>query len=487
MVPNRLQLIIGVVMFGLTLASAASAQQHLHTMAPTEVAVDSTTATKQLQGAKVEDRASVMPTSSHAPIIFTLRTGIAEGRMVYIGVGGDIDHKVNPTLTVHEGETVQINLVNGEGAQHDAVIEQYAARSAVVSGKNASSTFSFVANKVGEFDYYCSIPGHRQAGMQGLLQVVPGNRAEMQSTATDITRDPADLPGPIGARQAKTVRVDLETVELKGQLDDKTTYTYWTFNGKVPGPFLRVRVGDTVEVHLKNAKDSLMVHSVDFHGATGPGGSSEFTQTDPGDESVVTFKALVPGIFVYHCATPSVPNHITNGMYGLLLVEPEGGLPQVDREFYVMQGEIYTVKPFGTPGEQEMDYEKLIDERPEYFLFNGSVGALTRTHPLYANVGETVRIFFGVGGPNFTSSFHVIGEIFDHVYALGSVASPPLAGVQTVSVPPGGATIVDFKLDRAGRYVLVDHALSRLEHGLVGYLNVDGPKNDGIMHAGPAK
>jgi nitrite reductase (NO-forming) len=406
--------------------------------------------------------------------------------MVYIGVGGDIDHKVNPTLIVHEGETVQINLINGEGAQHDIVVDQYAARSAIVSGKNASSNFSFVASKVGQFDYYCSIPGHRQAGMQGLLQVVPGSRAELQPTVTDITRDPADLPGPIGSRQPQTVRVDLETVELTGQLDDKTTYTYWTFNGKVPGPFIRVRVGDAVEVHLKNSEKSLMIHSVDFHGATGPGGGAEFTQTDPGAETVFTFKALVPGIFVYHCATPSVPTHITNGMYGLLLVEPEGGLPQVDREFYVMQGEIYTVKPFGTSGEQEMDYEKLLDEKPEYFLFNGSVGALTRTHPLYANVGETVRIFFGVGGPNFTSSFHVIGEIFDHVYALGSVASPPLTGVQTVSVPPGGAAIVDFKLDRGGRYLLVDHALSRSERGLVGFLNVDGPKNDAIMHEGPA-
>jgi nitrite reductase (NO-forming) len=255
----------------------------------------------------------------------------------------------------------------------------------------------------------------------------------------------------------------------------------------VPGPFVRVRVGDTVEVHLKNPEDSLMIHSVDFHGATGPGGGAEFTQTDPGAETVVTFKALIPGIFVYHCATPSVPNHITNGMYGLLLVEPEGGLPQVDREFYVMQGEIYTVEPFGTPGEQEMDYEKLLDEKPEYFLFNGSVGALTRAHPLYANVGETVRIFFGVGGPNFTSSFHVIGEIFDHVYALGSVTSPPLTGVQTVSVPPGGATIVDFKIDRGGRYTLVDHALSRSERGLVGFLDVDGPEDDATMHKGPAK
>ena len=174
-------------------------------------------------------------------------------------------------------------------------------------------------------------------------------------------------------------------------------------------------------------------------------------------------------------------------MYGLILVEPEGGLPRVDREFYVMQGELYTVEPFGTQGEMEMDYDKLISERPEYFVFNGAVGSLTKSHPLYANAGETVRIFFGVGGPNFTSSFHVIGEIFDSVYAMGSVLSPPLAGVQTVTVPPGGATIVDFKIDRGGNYVLVDHALSRAERGLAGYLVVDGPEDDDIMHSGPAK
>ena len=173
-------------------------------------------------------------------------------------------------------------------------------------------------------------------------------------------------------------------------------------------------------------------------------------------------------------------------MYGLILVEPEGGLPRVDREFYVMQGELYTTASFGTNGMQELDYNKLISERPEYFLFNGAVGSLTKTHPLYANVGETVRIFFGVGGPNFTSSFHVIGEIFDNVYPMGSVEAPPVKSVQTVLVPPGGATIVDFKIDRGGNYVLVDHALSRAERGLAGHLIVDGPENDAIMHAGPA-
>lgn len=406
--------------------------------------------------------------------------------MVYLGVGGDIDGKINPNLMIHEGETVQINLINGEGAEHDIVVDQYGVRSDHVVGRNASSTFSFTASKVGEFAYFCSLPGHREAGMEGLIQVMPGAREAMAATAPDIVRDPADLPGPIHSRSPQTVRVDLETVELVGQLDDDTTYNYWTFNAKVPGPLVRVRVGDRVEVHLKNPENSVMIHSVDFHGATGPGGGAEFTQTDPGTETVVTFKALIPGIYVYHCATPSVPHHITNGMYGLILVEPEGGLPQVDREFYVMQGELYTAQPFGTQGAQEMDYEKLTTEHPEYFLFNGSVGALTRSHPLYANPGETVRIFFGVGGPNFTSSFHVIGEIFDHVYLSGSILSPPIAGVQTVTVAPGGATIVDFKVDRAGRYVLVDHALSRAERGLVGFLNVEGPRDDDIMHAGPA-
>lgn len=438
--------------------------------------------------ARADEQAAPAPISNvHAPVTFTLRSGVAEGRMVFIGASGNISGKTNPMLTVHEGETVQVTLINGEGAEHDIVLDEYAARTQRVVGKGASSTMSFVADKTGEFFYYCSVPGHREAGMEGRVQVLPDPRRAARATAPDIARDPTDLAPPIHARPPQIVRVDLSTIELKGQLDDKTTYTYWTFGGKVPGPFIRVRVGDTLEVHLKNDQNSIMVHSVDFHAATGPGGGAVFTQTDPGQEKIVSFTTLKAGLFVYHCATPSVPNHITNGMYGLILVEPEGGLPQVDREFYVMQGELYTAQPFGTQGDQEMDYEKLISERPEYFLFNGSVGALTKAHPLRARPGETVRIFFGVGGPNVTSSFHVIGEIFDHVYEGGSLSSPPLTGVQTVSVPPGGATVVDFKIDRAGQYVLVDHALSRSERGLVGFLIVDGQLNDDLMHEGPAK
>jgi nitrite reductase (NO-forming) len=305
------------------------------------------------------------------------------------------------------------------------------------------------------------------------------------ATGADISRDPTDLPAPIGDRGPANVRIDLEAKEVVGQLADGTTFPYWTFNGKVPGPFFRVRVGDTVEVHLKNAPDSTMSHSVDFHAVTGPGGGAVFTSTAPGQETMFTFKALIPGLYVYHCATPMVAEHIANGMYGMILVEPEGGLPKVDREFYVMQGEIYTTGKFGDQGMQMPDVDKLLNETPDYYVLNGEVGALTANHPLKANVGETVRIFFGVGGPNKISSFHVIGEMFDRVYNLASVTTPPLTDVQTTLVPPGGATIVEIQLQVPGRYILVDHALARLQRGLAGYLIVDGPAAPEIFNGTP--
>ena len=317
--------------------------------------------------------------------------------------------------------------------------------------------------------------------MQGQFIVMPKPPAPAVVEA-DISRDPTNLPAPLGKREPQTVRVDLLSAEVEGRLAEGTTFGYWTFNGKVPGPFIRVRVGDTVDIHLKNSADSSMMHSVDFHAATGPGGGAAVLQVSPGEEKSMTWKALVPGLYVYHCATPMVAEHIANGMYGLILVEPEGGLPPVDREFYVMQGEIYTREPFGKHGSQEFSVEKLLNEHPEYFVFNGSVGAISKLHPLHANVGETVRIFFGVGGPNFTSSFHVIGEIFDRVYLLGGLESPPLQGIQTVSVPPGGAAIAEFKLQVPGNYTLVDHALARAEKGLVGVLHVEGPANPDIYN-----
>ena len=308
---------------------------------------------------------------------------------------------------------------------------------------------------------------------------------QLPTTGADIVRDPTDLPAPLEAREPKTVVINLEAIEVEGQLSDGTTYTYWTFNGAVPAPFFRVRLGDTIEVHMKNATGSIMNHSVDFHAVTGPGGGAAMTQTEPGKETMFSAKAINPGLFVYHCATLMVANHISNGMYGLILVEPEGGLPPVDREFYVMQGEIYTAGKFGEMGFQATDTEKLLSESPEYFVFNGAVGSITAQKPLKANVGEIVRIFFGVGGPNFTSSFHVIGEIFDRVYDQASLTAAPLTDVQTTLVPPGGATMVEFGLEIPGRYILVDHALSRLQRGLAGFLYAEGNENPEIFNGTP--
>jgi nitrite reductase (NO-forming) len=411
---------------------------------------------------------------------FTLRSGIAEGRMVFLGVGGAIDGQVNPILSAAEGQVVQVTLINGEGAEHDIVFPAQHARSPRITGKGASTTIAFRAGEAGDFTYICSVPGHELAGMRGQLVITPRPPAQVVVEA-DISQLANAVPPPLGNRLPQTVRVDLLAVELEGRLAEGTTFGYWTFNGKVPGPMLRVRVGDTLDVHVKNSADSSMIHSVDFHAATGPGGGAAASQVNPGGEKSFKFKALVPGLYVYHCATPMVAHHIANGMYGLILVEPDGGLPPVDREFYVMQGEIYTEAAFGQRGSQEFSVEKLLNERPEYFVFNGSVGALSKLHPMQAKVGETVRIYFGVGGPNYTSSFHVIGEIFDRVYSLADLISPPARGIQTVTVPAGGAAVVEFKLDVPGNYILVDHALSRAERGLIGILQVEGSPNPEIF------
>ncbi len=419
-----------------------------------------------------------------ANVAYTLRTSIADGKLGFMGVGGDIDGKLNPTLRAKPGDTVQVTLINGDGAEHDWVAPDMKAQTDKVSSKGGSSVTVFKADKAGDFVYYCSVPGHRQAGMEGKITV--GDVAAVAQGA-DISRDPADLPGPLNRNAAQNVRVDLETVELEGQLADGVTYTFWTFNGKIPGPFVRVREGDTVEVHLKNRAGSKMAHSVDFHAVTGPGGGAVATQTQPNGETEFTFKAINPGLYVYHCATPMVAHHIANGMYGMILVEPANGLPKVDHEYYVMQGEVYTQGALKQQGHQEFSVDKLLDEQPTYYIFNGSTDALTKKYPLKAKVGETVRIYFGVGGPDATSSFHVIGEIFDKVYSQASLTSAPLTNVQTTTVAPGGATAVEFKLDVPGRFILVDHALSRMERGLSGYLMVDGDPKPDIFFADPAK
>jgi nitrite reductase (NO-forming) len=307
--------------------------------------------------------------------------------------------------------------------------------------------------------------------------VVSGPRS-----AEAIGADPAGLPGPIGTRGPTTVQLELETRELEGQLADGTTYTYWTFDGTVPGPMLRVREGDTVELTLTNAEDSGAAHSIDLHAVNGPGGGAGATQVVPGDGASFTFQALNPGVYVYHCATPHIPTHVANGMYGLIVVEPEGGFEPVDREFYVVQGEIYTAQERGTDGQLSFDPDALFDEAPSHVVFNGQAAGMTGDGAMQAEVGETVRVFVGNGGPNLTSSFHVIGEVFDRASVEGGTLVN--TDVQTTTIPAGGATWVEFTLDVPGDYLLVDHALSRaIDGGAVAAIHATGPDDPTVFDA----
>jgi nitrite reductase (NO-forming) len=288
------------------------------------------------------------------------------------------------------------------------------------------------------------------------------------------------VPAPITRNHATKVIVELETTEQTMRLADGVDYTFWTFNGTVPGSFIRVREGDLVEFHLKNHDSSQFPHNIDLHAVTGPGGGAAASLTLPGHETVFEFRALNPGLYVYHCATAPVPVHIANGMYGMILVEPKEGLAPVDHEFYVMQSEFYTKGKFGEKGLQPFDMGKAADERPDYVVFNGSVGALTGDNAPRVKKGETVRMFVGNGGPNLASSFHVIGEIFDNVYTEGG--SKVQHNVQTTLIPAGGATIVEFRADVPGELVLVDHSIFRaFNKGALGMIHVEGEKEAALF------
>ena len=294
-----------------------------------------------------------------------------------------------------------------------------------------------------------------------------------------VLTSPPLVPPATGRSAPAKVIVELEVIEKEMPISEGVSYTFWTFGGTVPGSFIRVRQGDTVEFHLKNAPDSKMPHNIDLHGVTGPGGGAASSFTAPGHRSQFSFKALNAGLYVYHCATAPVGMHVANGMYGLILIEPPGGLPKVDKEYYVMQGDFYTTGKYREKGRQPFDMEKAIDERPTYVLFNGTEGSMTGDKAITAKVGETVRLYVGNGGPNLVSSFHVIGEIFDKVWFEGGTRFQE--NVQTTLIPAGGAAMMEFHLEVPGSYVIVDHSIFRaFNKGALAILKVDGPENKAI-------
>jgi nitrite reductase (NO-forming) len=288
----------------------------------------------------------------------------------------------------------------------------------------------------------------------------------------ELTPPPA-LPAPINRGYATTVKVNLEVIEKEMEIADGATYKFWTFGGTVPGSFIRVREGDRVEFTLVNAHDSQFPHNIDLHAVTGPGGGAAASIVMPGQDATFEFAALNPGLYVYHCAMPGmVGMHIANGMYGLILVEPKEGMPEVDKEFYLMQGDFYTTGKAGDRGLLGYDGAEALDERPDFVVFNGRVGAAAGANSLQVKKGETVRLFVGNGGPNLTSSFHVIGEVFDNVYKEGGTTVSH--NVQTTLIPAGGASLVEFRAEAPGDFHFVDHAIFRAQKGALGTIHVDG-------------
>ncbi len=314
-------------------------------------------------------------------------------------------------------------------------------------------------------------------------EVPKAHAADLPTEESKLTFAP-EVPPPLNRKNPAKVVVHLEAKEVVSRLADGVDYTFWTFGGEVPGKFIRIREGDTVEFHFSNHPSSKMPHNIDLHAVTGPGGGAASSFTAPGHQSTFSFKAMNPGLYIYHCATAPVGMHIANGMYGLIYVEPKEALPKVDREYYVLQSEFYTKGKYGDRGLQAFSMDKALREQPDYVVFNGSVGA-SGTRPMTAKVGETIRLFVGNGGPNLVSSFHVIGEIFDRVYLEGG--SMINKDVQTTVVPAGGSAIVEFKVDVPGTYIIVDHSIFRaFNKGALAQIKVEGA-DDKEIYSGKQK
>ena len=308
--------------------------------------------------------------------------------------------------------------------------------------------------------------------------------------ADRVAADPRDIPGPIDRDEPKTVSVELETNEVTAEIEPGVTFTYMTFNDRIPGPLVRARVGDTVDLTIRNPSSNSMTHNVDFHACRGPGGGAEATTVAPGEEERLQFQVTYPGAFVYHCAVANVDYHISAGMFGMILVEPEDGLPEVDHEFYLGQHEVYTNGETGAEGHHEFDFAAMAAENPTYSLINGEKYAITPDNYAEMTVGtdETVRILYAVGGPNQTSSFHPIGSVWDEVWPQGSLASEPRRYVQTTPVAPGSCAVATMHSPVPGHYKLVDHALSRVARkGALAVVTVEGEEAPEVFNSAVAR
>jgi len=432
-------------------------------------------------------------------LTFTLKAYITG----YVGEGGSIDGMTNPDINVKLGDSVTIILKAGQSIEHDLWIDEFAVHTELVStagGDSPSqSTITFTVDKTGEFFYYCAVPGHRANGMEGKFIVGLAIHPDPAKTVDkmNVMRDPTDTGTPVGSRTTpKHLNFTLVSEEVVSYLEydpahpeNAVTFDFWTYNATVPGPLLRAMVGDTVTITLLNNATSTQNHSVDLHAVTGPGGgakqnngngtieggASGILSAAPGDSSSLTFVPAHVGEFVYHCASPHIPAHISKGMFGSIVIEPVGGLNMTNtKELYLGQNEVYTKFPAGTPGHNVYNDVAEFHEDPNYVLFNGKYMGLTGADAINVTQGQNVRIFFAVGGPNLASSFHMIGEIWDHVWY--ETSGTPMDNAETVLVAPGSVVRTELVMEYVGTYLIVDHALSRVfSKGALAVINVVAP------------
>ncbi|PCR90112.1 copper-containing nitrite reductase [Natrinema ejinorense] len=323
-----------------------------------------------------------------------------------------------------------------------------------------------------------------------------------QSAATDglpaakavdvdrIARDPTDIPPPVDWNEPREHDVTVETVRRTAEIEPGVTFEYMTFGGQVPGPMIRVRRGDRVNLTFDVPEDlNMAAHNMDFHAVYGPGGGAEATTIAPGDDPArISFTADYAGVFIYHCAIPNMDQHISSGMFGSILVEPEDGLPEVDHEYYLGQHEIYTDGDVGEAGHHSFDFDAMLEESPTYVVFNGQAYGFTENGvgPMTAETGDTARVYFANGGPNLLSSLHPIGNVWSRYYRDGDLLSEPDLNIETAPVAPGTTTAGELEFPVPGPVKIVDHALTRAtRRGALAVIDVDGEPTRDIYDEDP--
>jgi len=309
------------------------------------------------------------------------------------------------------------------------------------------------------------------------------------SAANGVAADPTAIPPPVDWSEPRTHEVTLTYEEVEAAIEPGVTFKYMTFGGQVPGPMVRVRQGDTVDLTVENLPENAMPHNVDFHAVYGTGGGSVATTAAPGESNAMRFRAEYPGAFIYHCAVPNLDYHISSGMFGMIVVEPEGGLPPVDRELYFGQHEVYTDQDVGTEGNHAFNMGAMRRELPTYVLLNGEkfAWAAANRGPVEVDQGDRVRVFLVCGGPNLSSNFHPIGNVWHRAYRDGGIPEDgdfeayADKNIQTVKVPPGSCMIGEMDTPVPERIKLVDHALSRVvRRGMLAEVDVLGEEDEDI-------